>query len=299
MIGDREQIPDMAQLHERTIDALYRNHGIYVLGTIAIPGHGGGIGNALVRSSPLIQRSHRIVLAAAAMAFAIIGCTADPPSDRTVPPIDPTSAFAAEPSRAPRDPALGPRLVQAASADDAESVRELIAGGADLEFRGDHDRTPLIAATKNRASAAARALIEAGADVNAKDDMEDSAYLYAGAEGIDDILELTLRHGADIRSVNRYGGTALIPACEHGYLGAVRLLIEAGVDVDHVNEPGWTAMHEAILYGDGSERYQRVVTALLDAGADPSIRDASGRTALDNAQRRGQTTIVSILEARN
>ncbi|MGV9611034.1 ankyrin repeat domain-containing protein [Nocardia xishanensis] len=249
----------------------------------------------------MIQRSHRIVLAAAAMAFTIVGCTADSLSDRTVSPVDTTGASAAEPSpvRTPHDPALGPQLVQAASADDAARVRELIAGGADLEFRGDHDRTPLIAATKNRASAAARALIEAGADVKAKDDMQDSAYLYAGAEGIDDILELTLRHGADVRSVNRYGGTALIPACEHGHLGTVRLLIDAGVDVDHVNEPGWTAMHEAIVYGDGSERYQRVVTALLDAGADPSIRDASGRTALDNAQRRGQTAIVSIIEARN
>ncbi|MEV0105885.1 hypothetical protein AB0H42_06025 [Nocardia sp. NPDC050799] len=51
--------------------------------------------------------------------------------------------------------------------------------------------TPLIAATKNRATAAARALVEAGADVDAKDDLQDSAYLYAGAEGINDILELT------------------------------------------------------------------------------------------------------------
>ncbi|WP_328413072.1 hypothetical protein [Nocardia sp. NBC_00403] len=62
-------------------------------------------------------------------------------------------------------------------------MRELIARGADIETRGDHDRTPLIAATKNRAAAAAQALIDAGADVNAKDDLEDSAYLYAGRRG--------------------------------------------------------------------------------------------------------------------
>ncbi|WP_433685687.1 ankyrin repeat domain-containing protein [Nocardia sp. CA-119907] len=152
-----------------------------------------------------------------------------------------------------------------------------------------------MAATKNRATAAAQALIAAGADVNAKDDLEDSAYLYAGAEGLDDILEMTLRNGADLRSTNRYGGTALIPASEHGYVATVRMLIEAGVDVNHINNPRWTALHEAIVYGDGSERYQRVVAALLDAGADPSIRDGSGRTALYNAQRSGQIAIVSIL----
>ncbi|OQS14402.1 hypothetical protein B0T36_15630 [Nocardia donostiensis] len=59
--------------------------------------------------------------------------------------------------------------------------------------------------------------------------------------------------------------------------------------------PRWTALHEAIVYRDGSPRYRQVVTALLDAGADPSIRDGAGRIALDNAQRRGQTDIVTIL----
>lgn len=107
---------------------------------------------------------------------------------------------------------------------------------------------------------------------------------------------MTLSHGADLSSVNRFGGTALIPASEHGYITTVRRLIAAGVDVNHVNTPGWTALHEAIVYGDGSMKYQQVVTALVDAGADLSIRDSSGRSALDNAHRLGQTAIVAILQ---
>ncbi|WKG04272.1 ankyrin repeat domain-containing protein [Mycolicibacterium sp. HK-90] len=77
----------------------------------------------------------------------------------------------------------------------------------------------------------------------------------------------------------------------------MRRLIAAGVDVNHVNKPGWTALHEAIVYGDGSDRYQQVVRALLDAGADQSIRDASGRTALDNAERLDQTAVAAILRS--
>ncbi|MFD6102193.1 ankyrin repeat domain-containing protein, partial [Nocardia salmonicida] len=193
------------------------------------------------------------------------------------------------------DHALDDDLYDAAVADDSARVRDLIARGADMETRGDNGRTPLVAATKNKASAAAVALIEAGADVNAVDDLQDSAYLYAGAEGLDEILAATLRHGADLRSVNRYGGTALIPASEHARVSTVRMLIAAGVDVDHVNTPQWTALQEAIVYGDGSRPYQETVTALLAAGADPRIRDADGRTALQNAERLDQDAIVALL----
>ncbi|MFE5704563.1 hypothetical protein [Rhodococcus koreensis] len=108
---------------------------------------------------------------------------------------------------------------------------------------------------------------------------------------------MTLQRGAALRRVNRYGGAALIPAREHGHVATVRRLTGVGVDVNHINKPRRTALHEAIVYGDGSERYQQIVTALLDAGAGPSIRDGAGRSALDNAERLGQDAIVSILRA--
>ncbi|WP_245662677.1 ankyrin repeat domain-containing protein [Nocardia vermiculata] len=250
------------------------------------------------------RRSMVAATALAVLALGVVACQTDRPDDRrpatgtTAPARTDNLGAAPAPTTAAPDPTLDAALVAAAADNDEQRVRELITRGANIEARGEQDRTPLVAATKARATAAARALIEAGADVNAKDALQDSAYLYAGAEGIDDILELTLTHGADIHSVNRYGGTALIPASEHGHITTVRRLIEAGVDVDHINTPRWTALHEAIVYGDGSQRYQQVVTTLLDAGADPAIRDGSGRTALDNAERLGQTAVAAILRDR-
>lgn len=248
----------------------------------------------------MVRRAHRpttSAMVAAAVTLAAAACSTTAPDSRA----DEKSRLsqstgATTPSRAQFDPALAGPLLRAAADDDAARVGDLIARGADIETRGEQGRTPLIAATKNRAGAAARVLVDAGADVNAKDAIQDSAYLYAGAEGIDDILDLTLRHGADLGSVNRFGGTALIPASERGHVDTVQRLIEAGVDVDHVNNLGWTALLEAVVYGDGSDRYQQVVTALLDGGADPSIKDGNGRTALDNAETRGQTAIVAILD---
>ena len=75
----------------------------------------------------------------------------------------------------------------------------------------------------------------------------------------------------------------------------VKILIAAGVPVNHVNHLGWTAMQEAILLNDGGPRQQEVVRLLLDAGADPGIRDPEGRTALQNAERLGFGDIAALL----
>ncbi|WP_314193522.1 ankyrin repeat domain-containing protein [uncultured Arthrobacter sp.] len=159
------------------------------------------------------------------------------------------------------------------------------------------DQRLVLAAKANDAALVAR-LIREGGNVNAKDSIQDSAFLYAGAEGFNEVLRLTLANGADVRSTNRFGGTALIPASEHGHVETVRILIAAGVPVNHVNKLGWTAMQEAILLNNGGPRQQDVVRQLLDAGADPNIRDQEGRTALENAERLGFAEIARLIRER-
>lgn len=156
----------------------------------------------------------------------------------------------------------------------------------------------LIAAAKANNAPLVKELISRGGNVNAKDSIQDSAFLYAGAEGFNEVLQLTLAAGADVASINRYGGTALIPASEHGHVETVRILIAAGVPVNHVNNLGWTAMQEAILLNDGGPRQQEVVRLLLEAGADPDIRDPEGRTALQNAERLGFGEIAALIRGR-
>lgn len=156
----------------------------------------------------------------------------------------------------------------------------------------------LIAAAKANDAPRVAGLIGRGGNVNAKDSIQDSAFLYSGAEGFNEVLQLTLAAGADVTSTNRYGGTALIPASEHGHVETVKILIAAGVPVNHVNHLGWTAMQEAILLNDGGPRQQEVVRLLLDAGADPGIRDPEGRTALQNAERLGFGEMAALIRGR-
>lgn len=156
----------------------------------------------------------------------------------------------------------------------------------------------LLAAAWRNDLAAARRLVRAGADVNAKDDSEQSAYLVATSEGYLRLLELTLNAGADVRSLDSFDGTGLIRAAERGHADVVGRLLQTEIAVDHVNNLGWTALHEAIVLGDGSERYVATVRLLVAAGADvrlPPERD--GIAPVEHARSRGFDQIARTLEA--
>ncbi len=183
----------------------------------------------------------------------------------------------------------------------AAAVLLLLAGCAaaapsESADQGSLDEALLTAAYANDVDEARR-LVEAGADVNHKDTSEQSPYLIATSEVGDDprLLELFLAHGALVNDKDSYNGTGTIRAAHRGYPAIIDRLVKAGIDLDHVNRLGWTALLEAVILGDGGRSHQDVVRLLLDAGADASIRDRDGRTALEHAQTRGQEAIAALL----
>ena len=70
-------------------------------------------------------------------------------------------------------------------------------------------------------------------------------------------------------------------------------LARAGVDINAIDEAGFTPLMYAatIDFGDTT-----TLQALLAAGADRTIRNASGRTALQQARRLGHQTLAKALE---
>ncbi len=193
----------------------------------------------------------------------------------------------------PADPNL---FLRAAKENVVDKLRIAIENGVPVDSRDGRGRTALLIACYHNSVEAARFLISAGADVNARDRLQDSPYLFAGAEGKLEILKMTVAAGADLDSLNRYGGTALTPAAHHGHVEVVRYLLTTDLNIDQVNNLGWTALLEAVVLGDGGPTYQRIVRLLVDAGAELSIRDNNGNTALDYARARGYSEIISILE---
>ncbi len=190
------------------------------------------------------------------------------------------------------------RLLRAAATGDLAAVRTALADGGNVEATDDTQATALVLAAYGNHVDVARLLVDAGADVNHKDRTEQSAYLIATSEVGDDprLLELMLSNGARVQAKDSFNGTGLIRAADRGFPTIIGRLLDAGIQVDHVNELGWTALHEAIILGEGTEEYQRVVQQLLDAGADaelPSQRD--GVRPIEHAQRRGFTKIEALL----
>lgn len=110
------------------------------------------------------------------------------------------------------------------------------------------------------------------------------------------MARLLLTAHPDLGIRNRFGGVSVIPASERGHVAYVRWVVtHTAIDVNHVNDLGWTALLEAVVLGDGSSPYQRIVRSLLRAGARADIADSQSVTAVQHAERTGQSAIVRIL----
>ncbi len=187
-------------------------------------------------------------------------------------------------------------IIKLVNKNDMESVKKALENGVNVNTQDDNKRSLLLLATINKQVEMAKILVEKGADVNMQANNQDSPFLYAGASGQTELVKLFLAKGARFDIFNRYNGSALIPACERGHVETVRLLVNTkGYPVNHVNRLGWTALMEAIVLGNGTEKYQEIVQILKDGGADLQIPDHDGVTPLQHAQRRGFKEIVQIL----
>lgn len=186
-------------------------------------------------------------------------------------------------------------LLRAAERGDADAVAVALRAGADIEARDGHERTALLLASTYDRVAVAQLLIAMGADPDALDDRHDTPWLVTGVTGSVAMLEALLPAGPDLTIRNRFGGLSVIPASERGHVAYVRRVVQTDIDLDHVNDLGWTALLEAVVLGDGGRDHQDVVRILLAAGADRTITDNDGVTAVQHAERRGFDEIAALL----
>ena len=113
-------------------------------------------------------------------------------------------------------------------------------------------------------------LLSRGADINARDDNAKTLLYYAVEAGNMELARSLLAQGA--KASSRY----LFTAMENGHPEMVKLLVDARVDV---NETGRvlseTPLHRASRLNDIES-----TRILLEAGADPNLKDYMGNTVL-------------------
>ena len=188
------------------------------------------------------------------------------------------------------------QMITAAGGGDIETVRQLLAQGANVKAQDENGMTALIAAAYRNDLAITDLLIQAGADVNVQDNTQQSAYLISTSDGYLDLLKRTLQAGADVHSTDSYNGTGLIRAADRGHVEIIQELLKTDIKIDHVNNLGWTALLEAIILGDGGPRHTEVVRLLAEAGADVNLADANDITPLAHARQRGFVQMIEILQ---
>jgi hypothetical protein len=119
-----------------------------------------------------------------------------------------------------------------------------------------------------------KTLIAAGGDLKLTDASGWSALMYASSSSSSFPVQILLKAGADPNQCSPHGDTPLMVNALSGYWN--KDLVKAGAKVNAQNKDGQTALMILATRDEVNEIHDALM-----AGADPSLKDNKGRTALD------------------
>ena len=145
-----------------------------------------------------------------------------------------------------------------------------------------------------------QSLLRQGADVNARDNDGNTAlhYLLTAGENIDARLNALLAAHPDVNLATHKGTTPLmiLDVCRDSKerVSRVKKLLELHAKVDLKDAVGKTAAMRYVEKDDNAE----ALKLLLDAGADPKLKNKDGKTLLQLAQEYKRTACIRLLRDR-
>ncbi|GAB4821643.1 hypothetical protein N2152v2_008689 [Parachlorella kessleri] len=160
----------------------------------------------------------------------------------------------------------------ATEAGAVDSVRELLAAGANVEGKPVKGTRPLHVAAMFGHTEVARVLIMAGADIEARGIVGTPLH-FAAVEGHIETALALVAAGADVEAASPSDGlgsrTPIQQAAACGKVDVVTALAAAGADINAQNENGWNCLHHFLAWVAQSKAEDAVprLQQLLDAGA--------------------------------
>ena len=174
--------------------------------------------------------------------------------------------------------------------DDANTVTALLKRGFDANTPNPTGEHGLFLAIREPSLKVAGVLINwSQTNVEARTQQDESPLMLASLKGLTEICQQLIEKGAD---VNKPGWAPLHYAATHGHLAVMTLLLDKHAYIDAASPNGSTPLMMAAHYGTPS-----AVKLLLEAGADPLLRNEQGLSAIDFAQRANRADSAEIIAA--
>jgi ankyrin repeat protein len=225
-------------------------------------------------------------------------------------------------------------LVYAVRANDVETVKVLLAAGADVNQTTGYGWSPLLVATQNRYYELGKYLLEHGANPNlgnkgdwvplylATDNRNIESGDYPVRKGdMDhlDFIKLLIDKGANVNArlkdstetrtvftnqwLDENGATAFLRASQSGDVELMKLLLAKGADpkintvlnVSPLHVAAGIGWVEGITYEWSPKATFEAVKMLIELGLDVNLQADTGRVALHGAAHKGRADVIQIL----
>jgi uncharacterized protein len=174
--------------------------------------------------------------------------------------------------------------------DDARAVTALLNRGFDPETPDPQGLTGLFIAVREGSLKAANALADwPKTKVETRTADDESPLMMAALKGHIDLVRKLIARDAD---VNKTGWTALHYAATSGHLAIIELLLDNHAYIDAESPNGTTPLMMAAHYGSPA-----AVKLLLEAGADPALKNQLGLSAIDFAHRANRRDAAELIAA--
>lgn len=178
----------------------------------------------------------------------------------------------------------------ALEADNATIIGQLLERGFDPNTPNPKGVPALMVALKVPAPKAIAVLMRhPELKVEVRNAQDESPLMLAALRGYVEICAQLIERDAD---VNKPGWAPLHYAATNSHVPVMQLLLDQHAYIDAASPNGSTPLMMAAMYGNASG-----VKMLLEAGADPTIKNDLGLTAIDFAERVKKTDSTTIIAA--